>query len=322
MKTATIVIYTILTVFIWGVVIGFIVYDPQTHRVKYQEFFTVSQDGVGETCASPGIDGCYDFSYVDQTGNIISNVTAKIASPNYYIDNSKLLQPVPYGFTADSNDVTLLIPITKIATYDVSANSANSAYSNTSGIYPNYNANLDNSPTYHDDYINSDGTSNGIIAPDSGGLLSGQMWAKDGSGNLINVSIFDSNYNNPLYYDVNSVPYSNYGPREYVPSYDDSVYLSSSLNPKPQLKPQPLAPVTEGSGFCTQYANNHAVLQAKCNETDPEVCASMSCCSLLGGEKCVASSKYGPLSSTSYDDDDLTNRDFYYYRGKCYGFCP
>ena len=325
MKSATIVIYTILILTIWILVIGFTVYDLKSHRVEVAEFFTVSQEGVGERCAS-GSSGCYDFSYVDMTGNIVSGVSAKVL-PRYYIDinNTGLLQPVPYGYITDPNDITALIPITNAATYnsDVSGNSQSST-SNVSGIYKNYIANIDGSPAYHDEYVNADGTSNGVVAPDAGGLPAGQMWSKDSSGNITPVSIFDSNYNNPLYYDLKSAPYKSYGPRSYVPTYDDSVYLTSSRQQKRDVAP--LAPIRPLSGFCAQYANDHIALEARCNQTDPEVCASLSCCALLGGKKCVAGSKYGPLLHSSYEDrvgDSVTeNRDFYYYQGKCYGFCP
>jgi len=329
MKSATIVIYTILILTIWILVIGFTVYDPKSHRVEVAEFFTVSEEGVGENCTS-GSSGCYDFSYVDMTGNIVSGVSAKVL-PHYYIDinNTGLLQPVPYGYMTDPNDVTALIPLTNAATYNssmVSGNSQPSApiTSNVSGIYKNYIANIDGSAAYHDEYVNPDGTSNGVVAPDAGGLPAGQMWSKDSSGNLTSVSIFDSNYNNPLYYDLNSAPYKSYGPRLYVPTYDDSVYLSSSIPQKKDVAP--LAPIRPLSGFCAQYANDPLALEARCNQTDPEVCASLSCCALLGGKKCVAGSKYGPLLHSNYEDKGsnsvMGSRDFYYYQGKCYGFCP
>jgi hypothetical protein len=41
----------------------------------------------------------------------------------------------------------------------------------------------------------------------------------------------------------------------------------------------------------------------------------------LGGSKCVAGNEHGPAIQSNYGDAFLKNRDFYYYKSKCYGNC-
>ena len=88
--------------------------------------------------------------------------------------------------------------------------------------------------------------------------------------------------------------------------------------------PQP-APVfnTAGmlGGFCTQFKNNTLDIEEKCGALDLNTCASTSCCTLIGGQKCVAGNENGPTNPANYTDYNLKNKDFYYYQGKCYGNC-
>ena len=41
----------------------------------------------------------------------------------------------------------------------------------------------------------------------------------------------------------------------------------------------------------------------------------------FGGTKCVAGDQNGPTLRNNYGDLTIKNRDFYYYKGKCYGNC-
>jgi len=54
---------------------------------------------------------------------------------------------------------------------------------------------------------------------------------------------------------------------------------------------------------------------------DNETCPSTDCCVLFGGTKCVAGKKAGPSVQSNYNDTKIKNRDYYYYKGKCYGNC-
>lgn len=77
----------------------------------------------------------------------------------------------------------------------------------------------------------------------------------------------------------------------------------------------------KNAGFCSEQANFPLVKESKCNALSNETCASTECCVLLGGEKCVAGNEQGPLIQTNYSNFLIKNRDFYYYQGKCYGYC-
>lgn len=120
----------------------------------------------------------------------------------------------------------------------------------------------------------------------------------------------------PLFYEPGS--FRDYG-KTYVPTYEDSVFLSSStgLPEYSDLKNRP----DQMSGFCQQLGTNPDALEQKCNSLDADVCASTECCVLLGGSKCVAGDTQGPSTPSNYSDFTIQNRDFYYFKGKCYGNC-
>jgi len=120
----------------------------------------------------------------------------------------------------------------------------------------------------------------------------------------------------PLFYEPGS--FRDYG-KSYVPTYEDSVFLSSStgLPEYSALKNRP----DQMSGFCEQLGTNPDALEQKCNSLDADVCASTECCVLLGGSKCVAGDTQGPATPSNYSDFTIQNRDFYYFKGKCYGNC-
>jgi len=263
---------------------------------------------------------CVDASYVDINNKSLVIPGKYIISTDHYIDSKGVIQKVPFGFMRDLTDPTckILGPLTNSAVMDISSNSGSQQqrYNISNGkVYANYTANLDLDTIFHDEYINADGTPTGIIAPDSGGLPAGQMYAQDPTTGIIGpVSIFDSSFNNPLYYEVGSMKYP---PKNYVPSYEDSVYLSKLSNFTLLNNPNGVKPILQSGsiGFCKGTID---VVEEGCRSTPLASCASTSCCTLLGGEKCVAGNQYGPANPPS---DVLMNRDFYFYRGKCYGFC-
>ena len=111
-----------------------------------------------------------------------------------------------------------------------------------------------------------------------------------------------------------------YGSLTYVPNYEDSVYLSRTAN---MFIGEPVVETSSiQGGVCNYYKNNPDQLEQACQRMDPTVCASTSCCVLLGGAKCVSGSENGPKMKSHYSNTLIPNRDFYYYQSKCYGNCP
>jgi len=113
---------------------------------------------------------------------------------------------------------------------------------------------------------------------------------------------------------------SRFGPSSYVPNYEETVFLSKLTNEIPFL---PVKKQESGSyGFCQQNANvSLDTIEKKCGTLDNETCASTECCVLFGGAKCVAGNERGPSIQSNYSDFLVKNRDYYYYKGKCYGNC-
>jgi hypothetical protein len=201
--------------------------------------------------------------------------------------------PLPKGYMIDAKDYLIFNPdITEYAfsTFD-------SAYDPT-----NLDTVYNKMPEAKTEQINNDEL--------------GKYYSFDANGQLIREENTDASFSPVLYY----VPGAyKYGSSNYVPNYEDSVYLSRTTR-----LPQP-APVfnTAGmlGGFCTQFKNNTLAIEEKCGALDLNTCASTSCCTLIGGQKCVAGSENGPSNPANYTDYNLKNKDFYYYQGKCYGNC-
>jgi len=120
---------------------------------------------------------------------------------------------------------------------------------------------------------------------------------------------------NPLYYEPGTVLYGGSG---YIPSYEEAAYNNDF-----KFKDQPT--VIENSnyqneGFC-KASDTFGNIEQKCNVLSKDICASTSCCVLVGGEKCVQGNENGPTKKMIYSDTTIKNRDAYYYQGKCYGNC-
>ena len=119
------------------------------------------------------------------------------------------------------------------------------------------------------------------------------------------------------YYSLNNATvYSN---SNYVPTYEDTIYLTRSRMIR---NSQPVVDSNDAlAGFCSFTENSLSETEAICNTINRDVCASTKCCVLLGGEKCVAGSRMGPAMISNYNDPDITNKDHYFYNGKCFGNC-
>lgn len=118
----------------------------------------------------------------------------------------------------------------------------------------------------------------------------------------------------------NEPGYFRFGPSNYVPNYEDSVYLSRLTGLSYAM------PVVDSgsqlSGFCAFNKSNPGQTETECNKLNKNTCASTSCCVLLGGSKCVSGNESGPTMKSNFGDIYIKNKDHYYYQGKCYGNCP
>jgi hypothetical protein len=164
--------------------------------------------------------------------------------------------------------------------------------------------------TYHD--------SEQQIIAESGykDLEDGTIYVIDKDGNK--VAIPKSNVQNQItYYQPDSF---RFGASTYVPSYEDSVFLSRTSG---QSKIGSFAnPKNMYGGMCSYLKDQPQQLEEGCQKLDASTCASTSCCVLLGGQKCVSGNSQGPSIKSNYSDVYVPNRDFYYYQGICYGNCP
>ena len=62
-------------------------------------------------------------------------------------------------------------------------------------------------------------------------------------------------------------------------------------------------------------------IDERCEKLPKDVCASTSCCVLLGDQRCVQGNKQGPTNKGVYSDTTIKNKDAYYYMSKCFGNC-
>lgn len=148
---------------------------------------------------------------------------------------------------------------------------------------------------------------------DAYGLSPGTAYVYDQNGNKVALPP-GVMANNTTYYQPGTYKYS---ATTYVPSYEDSVYLSKSTG----LTTMVAADNSTKSDLCEQYKDDPIALENACQGMDNKSCSSSSCCVLLGGVKCVSGDEYGPKQQTNYSDVYVKNRDYYYFKNRCYGNC-
>jgi hypothetical protein len=319
--------------------------NDKSYKKNSTENFEIGQSGITSICtvdmpdyANPNI--CYDISYIDPVNSNVIQVKAKIDN-KYYIDASGMLEIVPYGYVSSPNKLSY-IPKTKVSVYEQEINNIIDASINKiqslmlanppptkekSDQYKNEIAKLQEqkisnseSKTSNSEY-NSDNFdityhAEPIIASDDESTAGpGKMWIKDKDGKLIAVPYADVS-NTTLYYQTGSYPF---GPSSYVPNYEESVFLSKLSN-LPTTS-EVFDTVSQKSGFCDATKSSKYEREQKCNQISLDSCASTSCCVLLGGEKCVAGDINGPSIKANYSDFLITNKDYYYFDGNCYGNC-
>jgi len=276
----------ILLLIILFIFIFMILYSLADSFSYTKEGFLIGTTGVEEVCTSGNVNGtCFDISYIDQLTNENKQISAKI-SPGYFIDISGYLAPIPNGYIRSIN-MRSYVPEPEVP-FDISKN------------YTYMDV------TYHADPMEGQQT-------DESTAGIGKMWVEI-SGNLYSVPYSDvSNttlYNQPGTYKFNSA--------SYVPNYEESVYLSN----RTAEKPTPTQSI-EDMYYDVCLSTEHSIMEreAKCNALDKTKCMASGCCVLLGGEKCIAGSQKGATNRSNYSDHTIINRDYYYYRNKCYGNC-
>jgi hypothetical protein len=221
-------------------------------------------------------------------------------------NNKKTIAAVPYGYTLVGDNLyptTNAEKLSQLANNTIFPNDKNEESSNK---YDTNNYNL----YYHDDPTKV--MSNDTI---SDNLAQTGTWVIDKDGNKV-LMPWSNVKNNITYYEPGSYPF---GPSNYVPNYEDTNYLSKTTG-QSQVGSYYDIPSMMG-GFCAKLANNIFGLEQACNALDTDTCASTSCCTLLGGQKCVAGGINGPSVPANYSNVFIQNKDFYYYQGKCYGNC-
>jgi hypothetical protein len=214
----------------------------------------------------------------------------------YYQTGPQYMTSIPYGYVA-SADKQSILPQIQSTMIDLSSNAPFSVVSNNASN--SFTSDSSNNITHYD--------------PNNYNIT---FHADPQDNSSIYFSDICTNMVNATYYQAGSFPY---GPSSWVPNYEDSVYLSKLTGYSSNSALYNTA--SQQSGFCVHYANNPQGLEEQCNKLDPNVCASTNCCVLLGGSKCVSGNQSGPLMKANYSDFLLTNRDYYYYNGKCYGNC-
>lgn len=238
---------------------------------------------------------------------LLSLVICSYIIKYYYIEgNSPRTTPVPttlpVGFKTDYKQSATGAPLTYKNLYKLTepepTRTGSPSDENTKYNATNYNV------TYHTDssgagYENTLGT--------------GYMWiVKDGKLQAIPYKDASTNI---LYYEPGSYRFA---PSNYVPNYEESVYLSRLTKLSTNL---PYNPPSTSKGFCENYKNYPDKLEEMCKNVSPNECASTNCCTLLGGVRCTYGDANGPKIKAVYSDKMIANKDLYYYQGKCYGNC-
>lgn len=234
----------------------------------------------------------------------------------YYKYNNQYIAPVPYGYYA-STDKTQIFPKTianqwsaigsKIMDGKPITNTYNSVPDLSNNKYSN-----DLSKIMNTQYHPSDAE---LMKKNDGMDISfGQTWIYDMCGNKV---VYPSTkiQGDIVYYTPGSYTF---GTSNYVPSYEATTYLSKLTG---KSTTSVYRAENQSGGFCSFYKNSPDNLEQSCRKLDKNTCASTDCCVLLGGSTCVAGNEYGPNKKANYGDVFIRNKDYYYYRGKCYGNC-
>jgi len=302
-KNTNSVIAMILIGFLAIVVIGYFFWGADAYREGF--------DGQTFPLATVSSDDTIPYGYYQP----------KNADDTLLVDDNgkPLVARVPYGYRADTTSATGIRPLTNTVAYGPGGEPGD-----TSPDKGKNDAALKAATTYSTDVnidyrskaglMSSSGVSDKAASPDFSGNL-GVYYVYDKDGNAIPMPISPIS-DTPIYYTPGEFEY---GSASYVPTYEDSVYMSK-LTGMSTTSPVYDSAKMRG-GFCSFHAGDKTKLEEMCQKTDVNSCGSMSCCVLLGGSKCVAGDEKGPTMKSNYGDPLITNKDNYYHMGKCYGNC-
>ena len=268
--------------------------DAQLRQPPYLDIsgvmYNSGENIIGEEAPLPTTD-------VDTNGKTKVYYRIKITAPDGKIRYvmKQVPDPLPKGYELGTNDKSdktsdFLVfnpTLYALSTFDSSFNASNTDIKYHSGDM-------------------SDASDNNL----------GVYYQFDQNGNMVKIENTEAQFSPVLYYIPGAYKF---GSSNYVPNYEDSVYLSRTTRQSQASPVYNTASVL--GGFCTQDKNDVTSIEEKCGALDLNTCASTSCCTLLGGQKCVAGNQNGPRNIANYSDYNLKNKDFYYYQGKCYGNC-
>jgi hypothetical protein len=280
---------------------------------QYLDIVLQPQDSKGKFYIPPGPPEYYSIP-----GNQMALVPpGYVTTPDkmgIITTNSDDLVPVkegatiPYGYYdtgSVSNKTMAIIP----KGYKVYKNASGNVVSSGITLIPTLNVInsplAKNSPTANI----QDGSYNELIKYDSNNFNAKYHDDLSMNGGLADLG------SSPVYYQPGVFKY---GARTYVPNYEDSVYLSKSTY-LPSVIP---AVDNTAETICKKNKYFPNALENACNNLDHQTCRNSGCCVLLGSDKCVAGGEQGPLYKYNYSDFTVKNRDYYYYKKKCYGNCP
>ena len=234
----------------------------------------------------------------------------------YYKYDAKYIAPIPYGYYASTDKIQIFPKTMANQWTDIGSKKMDTAkgINNTNNTPPKVD--LSNNK-----YSNDLGSIMNIqYHPSDTDLMKqndisfGQTWIFDMSGNKI---AFPSTkvQGSIVYYTPGSYPFST---ANYVPSYEDTIQLSKNTVMSVST---PFKSETKSSGFCNYNKTSPDMVEKSCRALNADTCATTDCCVLFGGSTCVAGNQHGPAQKTNYGDVFIRNKDYYYYRGKCYGNC-
>lgn len=137
----------------------------------------------------------------------------------------------------------------------------------------------------------------------------GSMVVKDKNGSPLILPYVPGQAMSTYYYPGSFT----YGSANYVPNYEDSVYLSRTTAFNTDNNPD-----MNMAKFCDIMKNNPLIVEKKCNSLSNEQCTKNTCCVLFGGSRCVAGDANGPTNPTYYMDPSVNDKEVYYYYGNIY----
>ena len=95
---------------------------------------------------------------------------------------------------------------------------------------------------------------------------------------------------NTKYYEPGTYKYDS---GSYVPTYQDSIYLSKTTGESTVTEVTDTDAISKG--ICSHYKDYPEKLESECNKLDKNICASTDCCVLFGVFSCPTSVSIGVM---------------------------